>query len=82
MIRKLEGYADYPGVGKVTDEKIWQMIRKHSRLIDRMDSRKMVEMTQIGFMILCQILPINPSESGWMFYGKKQHPELKGMMSD
>lgn len=82
MLRKLTGYADYPGVGKVTDEKIWQMIRKHSRFRDRMDPRKMVEMTQIGFMILCQIIPVNPDDRSWMFYGKKQHPELKGVMSD
>lgn len=81
MLRKLYGYADYPGVGRVTDEKIFQMIKKHSRLRDRMDGRKMVEMSQVGFAILCRVIHINPDEEGWMFYGKKQHPELKGILS-
>lgn len=48
---ELTNYADFPDV-RVTDEAVYQFVVKHSRLIDRMNHRKMVEMTFYAFSIL------------------------------
>ena len=73
MKHELKGYIDYPGVGEITDEQVYQLIKKHSRLIDRLSPRKMVEMAIGGQLILCGIFEDNgwyANQNDWMFYGK------------
>lgn len=38
-----DGYADYPGVGIVYDKDVAEYAKKHLRLIDRLDMRKVAE---------------------------------------
>lgn len=32
-------WADYPGVGKITDYDVWQHVKKHTRWFDRLNPR-------------------------------------------
>ena len=52
MKHVMTGECDYPGKGIITDEQVWQLVKKHSRLTDRINSRKMVEMTIAAQLIL------------------------------
>lgn len=69
---KLEGSVEYPGVGTIRDEDVYKTVVKHSRIIDRLNPRKMVEMTFMAQMFLMKVAEpddakINPN---WKFYGK------------
>lgn len=66
---KLKNYAIFPGNLIVRDEDVYRMIRKHSRFIDRLSNRKMVEMTFWAFDILNQSVE-KPARKNWKFYGK------------
>ena len=69
------GYIDYPGVGIIKDKDVYQCLVKHSRLIDRLDGRKMVEMTLLAQNVLMGLFNTkdqNIDVNGkWQFYGKK-----------
>lgn len=83
MLKELMGESDYPGVGIVRDEDIYKLIMEHSTEEDRKDPRKMVEMTQIGELILFKIIKdIDPTDDTWMFYGEKQPEALADEMSE
>lgn len=70
---KLDGYIDYPGVGIIKDEDVYQVIRKHSRLIDRLSPRKLVEMTFLAQAYLMKIFEPDDAKTNpkWKFYDKK-----------
>lgn len=67
---KLSGQAVFGNGLIVTDEAVYQLIKKHSRLIDRLNHRKMVEMTFWAFNILSKSVEV-PSDGKWKFYDKK-----------
>lgn len=68
---KYEGYIDYPGVGKIYDSDVYDLIRKHSRIIDRISRSKMVEMSLLGQCVLMGIFEnVDPKDMTWKFYGK------------
>ena len=74
MKHKLFGQCDYPGKGTITDEQIWQLIKDHSRLIDRFSCRKMVEMSIAAQLILFGIYESEgwyADQKDWKFYGKE-----------
>lgn len=68
---EMEGYIDYPGKGKIYDKDVWELIKKHSRLVDRMSSTKMVEMSLLGQCILMGVIDKDPDDLTWRFYGKR-----------
>lgn len=69
---KLEGYIDYPGVGIIKDEDVYQVIKKHSRLVDRLNPRKMLEMSFYAQAILMKVAePDDANNPKWKFYNKK-----------
>lgn len=47
----------------VTDNDIWMYVKKHTRFIDRLDGRKVVEAAQYAFSILSKSIdpPKNPN---------------------
>ena len=68
---QMDGYIDYPDVGRIYDEDVYQLIKSHSRLIDRLNPSKMVEMSLLGQCILMRIFDkVDPKEMSWKFYGK------------
>ena len=74
MKHKMTGEIDYPGKGIITDEQVWQLVKKHSRFIDRINSRKMVEMAIAAQLILFGIYESEgwyADQNDWMFYGKE-----------
>ena len=69
---KLEGWIDYPGVGKIMDEDVYRTVKKHSRLVDRLNPRKMLEMSFYAQAILMKAAePDDANNPNWKFYGKK-----------
>lgn len=73
MKHKMHGEIDYPGKGVITDEQVYGLIKDHSRLIDRLSSRKMTEMAIAGQLILCGIYESEgwySTQKDWTFYGK------------
>ena len=71
---KMTGEIDYPGKGIITDEEVWKLVRKHSRFVDRLNNRKVVEMAIAAQLILCGIYESEgwyAEQSDWKFYGKK-----------
>ena len=74
MKHKMIGESNYPGKGIITDEEVWKLVKKHSRFIDRINTRKMVEMTLSAQLILFGIYETEgwyASQDDWTFYGKK-----------
>lgn len=66
------GYVDYPDVGRIYDKDVYYFIKMHSRLIDRINPKKMTEMSLLGQTILMGVFPeINPNDTTWQFYGKR-----------
>lgn len=73
-----EGYIDYPGVGIITDSQVYEVVKIHSRFIDRINPKKMTEMSLIAQCVLMGIYKnINPKDSTWSFYGKNSLLENK-----
>lgn len=69
---KLTNYIVYPGVGKITDEDVYKEVQKHSRLTDRLNPRKMLEMSFEAQAILMKASePDDASNPNWKFYDKK-----------
>lgn len=74
MKHKMIGEIIYPDKGVITDEEVWKLVMKHSRFIDRLSSRKMVEMAIAGQLILCGIYESEgwyANQNDWTFYGKE-----------
>lgn len=70
---KMYGEADYPERGVITDEDVWQLVKKHSRFIDRINNRKMVEMAIAAQLILFGIYEEDgwyANQDDWTFYGR------------
>ena len=73
MRHEMKGEINYPGKGIITDEQVWALVKKHSRLIDRLSTRKMVEMAIAAQLILCGIYESEgwyADQDDWTFYGK------------
>ena len=69
-----DGAIDYPEIGEITDEDVYQLIKDHSRFIDRINHAKMVEMTLLGQCILMRLYSnIDPKDKSWRFYGKDKN---------
>lgn len=71
-MKKLTGYRRYPDGQTVYDEDVYQFIYKHSRLIDRLNPRKMVEMTEWAHAELGGSVDTANRESNWKYYGRSQ----------
>lgn len=69
-MKRLTGYAKFQD-RIVFDEDVYQLVKRHSRLIDRLNPKKMIEMTWAAFDLLAGSIekPENVSEN-WTFYGK------------
>lgn len=74
-MKKLTGYRRYPDGPTVYDEDVYQFIRKHSRLVDRMNPRKMVEMTEWAHAELGEDYSSKDDKSNWKYYGRNQKKE-------
>ena len=73
---RYEGSIDYPEVGIIRDEDVYNLIMKHSRWIDRLSKTKWVEMTLWAQNILMRIFPeIDSNDPTWRFYGKNNISE-------
>lgn len=67
-----DGYINYPDVGVIKDSDVYALVKKHSRLIDRLNPAKMVEMSLLGQCILMRIFDdVDPDDMSWTFYGKR-----------
>ena len=74
-MKKLTGYRRYRDSGKtVYDEDVYQLIKKHSRLIDRLNPRKMIEMFETASAMMDDAV-LEPEQKDWMFYGRKAPKE-------
>ena len=72
-MKKLEGYRTYPGVGTIHDEDVYQFIRQHSRLIDRLNPRKMLEMTEWAYAELSgDAVHAKGAPVNWKYYGRNK----------
>ena len=69
-----EGCIDYPGVGRITDRDVYELVKKHSSFIERLDPRKMTEMTLLGQCVLMKVIE-PPKDPNWRFY-KNGHPTI------
>lgn len=68
---KFDGYIDYPGKGRIYDKDVWKLIQRHSRLRDRLNPAKMVEMSLLGQCALMGVIEdMDPNDPTWMFYDK------------
>lgn len=71
VFMEYEGYINYPGVGLINDVDVYNLICKHSRLLDRLNPARMVEMAITGQCILMRLYTeIDPDDPSWTFYGK------------
>ncbi len=48
---KLTGYADF-GDSKITDQQVYDFVKRNTRLIDRLNPKKMLALALYGFSIL------------------------------
>ena len=67
---KLTGCATFKNGLVVRDEDVYKLIKQHSNLIDRLDGRKMVEMTFNAFGMLNGSIQL-PKGKAWKFYKHK-----------
>ena len=73
MAHKMIGEINYPGKGIITDEQVWKVVMNHSRLIDRLSGRKMVEMALAAQTVLMGLYEKEgwyADKNDWQFYGK------------
>lgn len=71
VFMQMNGWIDYPGIGRIYDSEVYRLIVNHSRLIDRLIPARMVEMSLFGQNILMGLYPnIDPFDLSWKFYGK------------
>lgn len=64
-----DGWADYPGVGKVYDRDVAKFAKQHLRLIDRLDIRKVTEAVIMSQDILFKVFTEDelPKKKNWKF---------------
>lgn len=60
------GWADYPGVGKVTDKMIADYVRRHTHWWDRLDYHKVSDASQTAFLMLVGSVEV-PKKKRWFF---------------
>lgn len=48
---KFTGYADF-GDKKITDQQVYEFVKANTRLIDRLNPKKMLALTLFGFSLL------------------------------
>lgn len=60
------GYADYPGVGRITDGMIAKFIRQHTHWWDRLDYHKISDASQLAFLMLAKVVKM-PTKKKWYF---------------
>ena len=64
--RYSDGYADYPGVGKITDEMVAKYVRNHTHWWDRLDYHKISDATITAFGMLAGYIE-KPKKKRWFF---------------
>ncbi len=64
--RYSDGYADYPGVGKITDEMVAKYVRNHTHWWDRLDYHKISDATIAAFGMLAGYIE-KPKKKRWFF---------------
>ena len=69
---ELKNSIECPGIGTITDEQVYQTVVKHSRVIDRLNPRKWVEMTLQAQCVLMGAIEPDTANPNWKFYGKKR----------
>ena len=64
-----DNWADYPGVGKVYDKDVANFAKRHLRLIDRLDVRKVTEAAIMSQDILFGLFTEDelPKKKNWKF---------------
>ena len=75
---KYDGYINYPGKGIISDRMVYNFIKEHSRLIDRMIPSRVTEMSLLGQCILMGVMDTDPNDQTWKFYGKHSLLKRKG----
>ena len=68
-MKKLTGYREYRDGKRTYDEDVYKLIKKHSRIIDRINPRKMIYMSEIAWAILDEAI-LEPDNPNWKFFGK------------
>ena len=62
------GCADFGKEGKVTDYEIYKFVMKHSSFWDRLNPKKMVEMTITSQLMLYPEYLSQPKKKNWKFF--------------
>jgi len=61
-----DGYADYPGKGKIYDKDVAKLVSKHLRFFDRFNVRKVVEAGIYAQLMLMGVVE-EPKKKNWKF---------------
>lgn len=64
--RYSEGWADYPGVGRIYDADVAKFVKKHTHWWDRLDYHKMCDCAQLAFGMLADCIE-KPKKKNWKF---------------
>lgn len=64
--RYSDGWADYPGVGKITDRQVAAFVKKHTHWWDRLDYHFMCDCAQAAFGMLAKYIE-EPKKKNWKF---------------
>lgn len=64
--RYSDGYAEYPGVGKITDEAVAKFAKDHLHWWDRLDYHKVSDATLMAFCMLTGCVE-KPKQKRWFF---------------
>lgn len=64
--RYSDGYADYPGVGKITDEMVAKYVRNHTHWWNRLDYHKISDASIAAFGMLAGYIE-KPKKKRWFF---------------
>lgn len=61
-----DGWIDYPGVGRITDKQVANLVKQHTHLLDRLNFRKMVCAGLLAQNILMGVIE-PPKKKKWYF---------------
>lgn len=64
--RYSDGYADFPGVGRITAEMVAKYVRNHTHWWDRLDCHKISDATITAFGMLAGYIE-KPKKKRWFF---------------
>lgn len=64
-----DGCIDYPGVGVITDEDVYKLVKEHTRPMDRLDMHKVSDNAIAAQLILMKVVePPEANKNGkWYF---------------